>query len=36
MIGVDEDRVGNLFGELLEGVNIFVNCYRNNREPCVA
>ena len=35
MIGVDQHRVGNLFGELLEGVNIFVDSYRNNREPCV-
>ena len=35
VIGVDEDRVGNLFGEFLEGVNIFVDSYRNNREPCV-
>ena len=35
VVGVDEDRVGNLFGELLEGVNIFVDSYRNNREPCV-
>ena len=36
VIGVDENRVGNLFGELLEGVDIFVDSYRNNRESCVA
>ena len=36
VIGVDENRVGNLFSELLEGVDIFVDSYRNNREPCVA
>ena len=35
VVGVDEDRVGNLFGEFFEGVNIFVDSYRNNREPCV-
>ena len=36
MIGVDQHRVGNLFSELLEGVDIFVNSYRNNRESRVA
>ena len=35
VVGVDEDRVGNLFGEFFEGVNIFVDSYRDNREPCV-
>ena len=36
VIGVDQHRVGNLFSELLEGVDIFVDSYRNNRESCVA
>ena len=36
VIGVDQDRVGNLFSELLEGVDIFVDSYRNNRKSCVA
>ena len=36
MIGVDQHRVGNLFSELLEGVDIFVDSYRNDREPRVA
>ena len=36
VIGVDQHRVGNLFSELLEGVDIFVDSDRNNREPCVA
>ena len=36
VIGVDQHRVGNLFSELLEGVDIFVDSYRNNRESRVA
>ena len=36
VIGVDQHRVGNLFSEFLEGVDIFVDSYRNNRESCVA
>jgi len=36
VIGVDENRVGNLFSELLEGVDIFVDSCRNNRKTCVA
>ena len=30
VIGVDQHRVGNLFSKFLEGVDIFVNSYRNN------
>ena len=36
MIGVDQHRVGNLFSKFLEGVDIFVDSYRNNRESRVA
>ena len=36
MIGVDQHRVGNLFSEFLEGVDIFVDSYRNYRKTCVA
>ena len=36
MIGVDQHRVGNLFGEFLESVDVLVDSDRNNREPCVA
>ena len=36
MIGVDQHRVGNFFSELLEGVDIFVDSYRNNSKPRVA
>ena len=36
VIGVDQHRVGNLFSELLESVDIFVDSYRNNRKTRVA
>ena len=36
MIGIDQDRVGNLFSELFESVDIFIDSYRNDRETCVA
>ena len=36
VIGVDQHRVGNFFSEFLEGVDIFVDSYRNNRESRVA
>ncbi len=36
VIGIDQDRVGNLFSELFESVDVFVDSYRNDRKARVA
>ena len=36
VIGIDQDRVGNLFSELFESIDVFVDSYRNDRETCGA
>ena len=36
VIGIDQDRVGNLSSELFESVDVFVDSHRNDRKTCVA